>query len=211
MSAPQPYQPTREPYQPAPQPYQPAPQQQPYYPPQGYPQQQQQYAPQYPQQPQYQGYAAPKALPFTPGNFFLRFVAWLLDDLFVGMITGVIIGVLWALGLLMGYMAGDGGGVLLAGVALWFATIPIAVFTFFAYHIKFETGPGQATLGKKLVGLKIYDQNGGPISAGQSIGRILSMIFLSSLFLGLGYFLALFTEKKQALHDLVAGTVVIKA
>ena len=47
-------------------------------------------------------------------------------------------------------------------------------------------------------------------NTGQSIGRLLTMVFLSSAFLGLGYFLALFTEKKQALHDLVAGTVVVK-
>ena len=109
-----------------------------------------------------------------------------------------------------GYLAGQAGGMLAVGLLLWFVTIPVGVFTFFAYHIKFETGPGQATPAKKMMGLKIVNQNGGRISAGQSIGRILSMVFLSSLFLGLGYFLALFTDKKQALHDLVAGTIVIK-
>jgi uncharacterized RDD family membrane protein YckC len=185
-----------------PQPYQPVPQQQPgpYYPPQS--------SPPYPQQVQYYNYVAPR-LPFVPGNFFLRFVAWLFDDIIVGMLTGVVVGMLWIAGLLMGALFGN-GGLLLAGFALWFISIPVAIFTFFAYHIKFETGPMQATPAKKLLGLKIYDQNGGPISVGQSIGRILSMVFLSSLFLGLGYFLALFTEKRQALHDLVAGTVVIK-
>jgi hypothetical protein len=45
----------------------------------------------HPQQPQY-NYAAP-SLPFEPGNFFLRFIASILDDIIAGMITGMVIAV----------------------------------------------------------------------------------------------------------------------
>jgi uncharacterized RDD family membrane protein YckC len=149
--------------------------------------------------------------PLAPGSFFLRFLAKVIDDILVVLLTGGVILLLWALGLLTGFAAAREFGAVAAGFLLWMVTIPAAVFTYFAYHIRFETGPGQATPGKKLFGLKIVNQYGGPIGAGQAIGRLLSMVFLSSLFLGVGYFLALVTEKKQALHDLVAGTQVVKA
>jgi uncharacterized RDD family membrane protein YckC len=137
--------------------------------------------------------------PLAPGSFFLRFLAKVIDDILVVLLTGGVILLLWALGLLTGFAAAREFGAVAAGFLLWMVTIPAAVFTYFAYHIRFETG------------LKIVNQYGGPIGAGQAIGRLLSMVFLSSLFLGVGYFLALVTEKKQALHDLVAGTQVVKA
>lgn len=197
--------------------------QQPGYPPQPqrqlYPAPQQGYVPQPYQQPPYQqpypiqpNYAfGPRPLPFIPADFGLRFIAWILDYVFVGFLTGAIVAVLMTVGLIVGYGAGSGGGMVIAGMMLWALIIPVAILTFFVYRVKFETGPMQATPAKRLLGLKVVDQNGGPITAGQSIGRALSMIFLSSMFLGLGYFLALCTEKKQALHDLIASTIVIKA
>jgi uncharacterized RDD family membrane protein YckC len=68
----------------------------------------------------------------------------------------------------------------------------------------------QATLGKKAVGIKVFSENKeenltiGKIILRETVGKILSGITLS-----IGYMMAGFTEKKQALHDKVAGTVVI--
>ena len=67
----------------------------------------------------------------------------------------------------------------------------------------------QATLGKKILGLKVVDLNGNRISLGKATGRFLASI-LSGLILGIGYLMVAFNPKKQGLHDQIAGTYVIK-
>jgi hypothetical protein len=67
----------------------------------------------------------------------------------------------------------------------------------------------QGTLGKKVLGLKVVGLDGGRISFAQASGRFFASI-LSGLILGIGYVMAAFNPKKQALHDQIAGTFVIK-
>jgi uncharacterized RDD family membrane protein YckC len=67
----------------------------------------------------------------------------------------------------------------------------------------------QATLGKKILGLKVVDLNGSRISFGKATGRFLASI-LSGLILGIGYLMVAFNPKKQGLHDQIAGTYVVK-
>jgi len=67
----------------------------------------------------------------------------------------------------------------------------------------------QATLGKKILGLKVVDLNGNQISFGKATGRFLASI-LSGLILGIGYLMVAFNPKKQGLHDQIAGTYVVK-
>ena len=71
-----------------------------------------------------------------------------------------------------------------------------------------ESSKVQATVGKYLMGIQVVDQNGGRIFFSTGIVRYLMKI-VSSMMCFLGYVLALFSERKQTLHDLVAGTVVI--
>ncbi|MFT8320909.1 MAG: RDD family protein [Bacillus sp. (in: firmicutes)] len=78
------------------------------------------------------------------------------------------------------------------------------------YYTIFQSSKWQATIGKKLLGLKVMTINGERISFWRSLGRYLIMCFLSGI-LFIGYIMAAFTEKKQALHDLIAGTVVAKS
>lgn len=68
--------------------------------------------------------------------------------------------------------------------------------------------PLQATLGKRMVGLRICDRRGQPIGVARSILRFVA--FVPSIGLGFaGFVLAAFTPRRQALHDLVAGTFVV--
>lgn len=68
----------------------------------------------------------------------------------------------------------------------------------------------QATPGKMLVSVKVVDaRTGGPLSAGQSIGRYLAY-FISAIPLGLGLIWIAFDSRKQGWHDKLAGTVVIR-
>lgn len=73
-----------------------------------------------------------------------------------------------------------------------------------------ESSKWQATIGKKMVGLKVTDENGERIGFGKANGRYWSKI-LSTLIVLVGFLMVAFTEKKQGLHDKIAGTLVIKA
>jgi uncharacterized RDD family membrane protein YckC len=67
----------------------------------------------------------------------------------------------------------------------------------------------QGTLGKKVLGLKVVGLDGGRVSFARASVRFFASI-LSGLILGIGYVMAAFNPKKQALHDQIAGTFVIK-
>jgi uncharacterized RDD family membrane protein YckC len=77
------------------------------------------------------------------------------------------------------------------------------------YLALMESSAKQATLGKMALGIVVTDLNGGRISFARATGRYFSKAFLSSILL-IGYIIAAFTEKKQALHDIIAGTLVVK-
>jgi len=84
----------------------------------------------------------------------------------------------------------------------------IGMFLGILYEAVFLSSPWQASPGKRLLGLKVVDQNGLPISFWRAFGRTAAKI-LSSILL-IGYIMAFFTKDKRALHDLMAGTIVIE-
>jgi uncharacterized RDD family membrane protein YckC len=72
-----------------------------------------------------------------------------------------------------------------------------------------ESSSAQATVGKRVLGLKVINLEGNRIGFGQASGRFFGKI-LSGMILCVGYMMAGFTERKQALHDMVAGTLVVR-
>ena len=76
------------------------------------------------------------------------------------------------------------------------------------YFATMESTKG-ATLGKMALGLIVVDERGEPIGFGRATGRHFGKL-LSQLIIYIGYIMAGFTEKKQALHDMMAGCLVIK-
>lgn len=84
--------------------------------------------------------------------------------------------------------------------------IIVAVFLYFSLM---ESSKWQATVGKKAVGLKVTDLNGKRISFGRATGRYFSK-FISGIACYIGYIMVSFTQKKQGLHDMIAGTLVFK-
>jgi len=75
------------------------------------------------------------------------------------------------------------------------------------YFAGMESSGRQDTLGKRVMGIIVTDMNGHKISFGRATGRFFAK-FISSLLL-IGYVMAGFTKKKQALHDLMASCIVI--
>lgn len=75
------------------------------------------------------------------------------------------------------------------------------------YEAAMESSSKQATLGKMALGLKVTDLEGRRISFARATGRHFAKL-LSGMILLIGYIMAGFTERKQALHDMIAGTLV---
>jgi uncharacterized RDD family membrane protein YckC len=65
------------------------------------------------------------------------------------------------------------------------------------------------TLGKMALGLRVVTPDGGVITTGQAWGRTAAKILLASC-LGLTYIPALLTRERTTLHDLLAGTRVVR-
>jgi uncharacterized RDD family membrane protein YckC len=80
---------------------------------------------------------------------------------------------------------------------------------FWIYFTLLESSAWQATLGKRTLGLYVTDAEGHRLTFGRAAGRNLAK-YLSGLILGIGYLMAGFTRRKQALHDLIAGCLVLK-
>jgi uncharacterized RDD family membrane protein YckC len=79
-----------------------------------------------------------------------------------------------------------------------------------AYSVLTESSALQGTLGKRGLGVKVTDMNGRRIRFGRAVGRYLAHILSTSLWLA-GFIMAAFTARRQALHDILAGTLVVEA
>jgi uncharacterized RDD family membrane protein YckC len=77
------------------------------------------------------------------------------------------------------------------------------------YFAALESSAWQATIGKKILGLRVSDLAGERISFGRASGRFFAQ-FISAITLCIGYIMIGFTEKRQGLHDMMAGTIVTK-
>jgi len=87
-----------------------------------------------------------------------------------------------------------------------------AVFGFllrWLYCTLLESSASQATFGKAIIGIRVTDEQGRRISFLKANARYWAKI-LSVLSFGFGYLMVGFTKRKQALHDLVAGTLVVR-
>jgi uncharacterized RDD family membrane protein YckC len=151
-------------------------------------------------------------------GFWVRFLAFLIDSvvmsigLFLVLIPLIF---LTGLGALLSRIHPDeelseAGAFLIIGVIFLFATVALAVT--WLYHAWMESSEWQATVGKKALGLVVTDMAGQRVSFGRATGRHFAKIVtnLVSFGIGLGYIMAGFTAKKQALHDMIASCLVLR-
>lgn len=85
----------------------------------------------------------------------------------------------------------------------------LAALVSWLYFASQESSGWHGTVGKRLMGLAVQSVDGRQLNFGRASIRWAAR-WLSGLFLGLGYVLALFNERRQTLHDLLAGTVVVQ-
>lgn len=151
-------------------------------------------------------------------GFWKRFAAYVIDSLILGVASWIIIlPVLGAIGLGMESMeyseemmmdeeaAAGMAAVLVGGMMMVWGVILVAAWLYFALM---ESSSKQATLGKMALGIIVTDMNGGRLTFGRATGRYFGKI-LSGMIMMIGYIMAAFTERKQALHDMIAGCLVV--
>lgn len=137
-------------------------------------------------------------------GFVRRWAALFLDQMILG-IPMVLLVVLVAipLGLFSGAADQRAGVSMLQGLyyLLWLVAAPL-------YYAGQESSMHQATLGKRALGIKVTDDNGQRLSFSHALGRWFAAA-LSHITLDIGFLMAAFTERKRALHDMVASTLVV--
>ncbi|MBK8284101.1 MAG: RDD family protein [Ahniella sp.] len=141
-------------------------------------------------------------------GFWRRLIAMMADSFLLSIIITPIIAIASAIAIPMlagsGNSPPNGTALMLFMVVLYGSIFLISV----GYFVLLERSAAGATIGKRLMGIRVVDKNGERIGFGRALGRFFAKI-LSSLPANLGYLIAAFTGRKQALHDFVAGTLVI--
>lgn len=102
-----------------------------------------------------------------------------------------------------------GGGARMSGDATETGGLLIALGVAILNFVLLTAWRGR-TLGKWATGLRIVRRDGQPVSVARSLLRHLVGYPLSMLTLGLGFLIAAFNSNGRALHDVIAGTVVIR-
>ena len=135
-------------------------------------------------------------------GFWRRAVALVIDVILFGIVQMIII-----FGFMGGMMVGEAEeetmGAAMLGVNLLLIVIG------WLYFALMESSKLQATLGKMMIGVVVTDLEGNRISFGRATGRYFGKV-VSSVILLIGYIMAAFTKRKQALHDIMAKCLVIR-
>lgn len=162
----------------------------------------------------------------SPAGFWKRYVAYFIDALLVSFVVQMVSApVMLLMGLndpqkirafVEGAVApamasGDAMAVMLA-LGRWIAPLMLLSTLAYAliagvYFVWCEASPQQASLGKRLIGIKVTDAQGGRPGLGRVLGRFVAAT-LSWATLNLGHALAAWTPERRALHDYLAGTRV---
>ena len=138
-------------------------------------------------------------------GFWQRFVAALIDGILLYVVQFIILAAFGVSAYASNPQAISEGGFPMSLILAYIVILGANV----AYYAYLESSERQATFGKQAMGLVVTDMNGERITLLNAVGRYFSK-FPSALILMIGYFMQPFTEKKQALHDMIAGTLVYK-
>jgi uncharacterized RDD family membrane protein YckC len=141
---------------------------------------------------------------FVFAGFWRRFAAYMLDWVLVMLalqfVNPYFVKQLQALPFLDGFTAQR-----IAAVAeMW-----VAVLVIWSYYAGMESSPLRGTLGKLSIGLYVADETGQRISFGRATGRHVAK-GLSGVILAIGFLMSGWTARKQALHDMISGCMVLR-
>jgi uncharacterized RDD family membrane protein YckC len=150
-------------------------------------------------------------------GFWLRVLAYLIDALILGVFAvPIVIGAAMAMGIggILASIPRDGNPFInglppIFLLFIWFCVL-LGVGGTWLYHALLECSEWEGTAGKKALGLIVTDMSGQRVSFARASGRHFGKIVTSFIPLGIGYAMAGFTEKRQALHDMLASCLVLR-
>jgi uncharacterized RDD family membrane protein YckC len=131
------------------------------------------------------------------GGFWIRVVAYIIDGILLTIVCGVVDRLLG-----INILESD-----------WDHYDPLAnvisLVIGWLYFALLESSERGATVGKMVMGLRVVTSDGRRLSFMNATGRYFAKI-LSAIILCIGFIMIAFTDKKRGLHDMIAGTLVIK-
>jgi uncharacterized RDD family membrane protein YckC len=136
--------------------------------------------------------------PTNYAGFWIRFAAYIIDYFVVSIASYVVLAI-FGLSMFTDPSAFD--------LSLMFSLYGIILVLWIGYYVVMESSATQGTLGKMAVGIKVGKENGERISVANAVGRYFSKM-ISGLILMIGFMMAGWDDKKQALHDKIANTYV---
>ncbi|HEX4075837.1 MAG TPA: RDD family protein [Candidatus Acidoferrales bacterium] len=140
-------------------------------------------------------------------GFWIRGLAYLIDWFLIAIVSVSVI-----LGPLMGLGAIPANASYTWFMALNRQTIAIRLLIFmlsWLYFALLESSAWQATIAKKALGLVVADLEGRRVTFTRASYRYLGKLVFGTIFY-FGFLFATFTPRKQALHDILAKSLVLK-
>lgn len=157
-------------------------------------------------------YVAAPASPY--GGFWIRLLAHLIDHVILGAIAAPLFFIMAMPTILRVAQEAERNQepspeMIMAILSSVFLYVVVAFAGQWLYEAWLTSSSWQGTIGKRVLRLKVVDEAGNRISFGRATGRFFAKI-LSSMFFCIGFLMIAFTERKCGLHDMLAGTVVVR-
>lgn len=158
----------------------------------------------------------PRTAAFLYAGFWLRAVAAIIDGLILAVPTALVFFALFASALPSLARGGEPRILILTLLPRLLLIALMYLAGSWLYWALMESSEWQATLGKKSLGLYVTDLAGNRATFGRTSGRFfagrgIGMIpYLGGLYFIVSCIMAGFTEKKQALHDMIANCLVLR-
>lgn len=172
-------------------------------------------APAYSPQPAYAQPMVYAPAPSSPyGGFWIRFLAYFIDRLILGIVATPLYFILIMPRLLPFIQDAESNGepspqMLAALVGASVTAGCLVLIGVWLYEALLTCSSWQGTIGKKVLRLKVTDEAGNRIGFGRSTGRFFAKI-ISTMIMYIGFIMVGFTDRKRGLHDMIAGTLVMK-
>jgi uncharacterized RDD family membrane protein YckC len=156
-----------------------------------------------------------ETIKITYAGFWWRFLSHIIDQIILSFASSIfVLPIFGIFGISLFSMERSGYDfedpeILIPIIMMYSSIALISTVVTWLYYAIMESSKTQGTVGKLVLKIKVTDLDGNRISFGRATGRYFGKI-LSGLILMIGYILAGVTEKKQALHDMLAGCYVMK-
>jgi uncharacterized RDD family membrane protein YckC len=167
-----------------------------------------------------QAYAAAPAVAYAAvptsryGGFWLRLLAHLIDHVILGIVAAplffiLVLPVIFRVVNEAEQNQEPSPEMIVAIISSVFVYILLAFVGQWLYEALLTSSSWQGTVGKRVVQLKVTDESGNRIGFGRATGRFFAKI-LSGMFFCVGFIMVGLTDRKRGLHDMLAGTLVMR-